>query len=325
MKSLSLALLLTLAGTFSAAAADVVTIKVGYGPGGGYDAYARAVADHLGRFLEGSPDVVVEYDPGAGSLKLARSMMVAPASDRITIATVASPLALQPVFTPDDTSFDPLKVQYIGTLAQSSSYCYTSKSSGITSFDQLIGDAGAKLGSTGRSSSTYIYPTAMQLAFGGKYQVVTGFKGGAEINLALDRGDIQARCGANSTSLAIGDLAERVNVVAEMGLTSENLYPEATFVLDRVEDPKTKAALALVFSSTAISMPFLMSPSATPEQVATLRVAFAKMVVDPDFLAEAKTQGVAIGYTDGAKVAEMIRGFAAADEDIKALARKMVE
>ena len=89
------------------AAAETLTLQVGYGPGGSYDEAARLLADHIGRHLPGTPTAVVENVPGAGSLKLAKMIMQSPVTDGSTIATVSSALALLPVFDPDNTAFDP--------------------------------------------------------------------------------------------------------------------------------------------------------------------------------------------------------------------------
>ena len=117
-------LALALALFASTALADgQLAIKVGYSPGGSYDMSARLVADFIGKHLPGTPDVVVENFPGAGSLKLAKSFMVSGNTDGTAIATVGSTLALMPLFDPESTDFDPQKVHYLASLTNQAAFC----------------------------------------------------------------------------------------------------------------------------------------------------------------------------------------------------------
>lgn len=309
----------------NAASSDTVTIKVGYSPGGSYDGVARLVAEHIGRQIEGNPDVIVENVPGAGSLKLARGMMSAKASDGIVIATVSSALALRPIFKPDDTAFDPTKVYYAASMSNSASYCISPKSTGITSLQQLLDDDQAKVGSTGKSSTTYTYPSGIKSALGGKFEIVTGFKGGSQINLAMERGDLTARCGTSYAALLSGDTLERYNVIAELSPIRHNAFEGVDFALDFASDDKTRAALALIFASGTVHHPYILSPSTDVETVQMVRDAFDAMIEDEEFLADAEARGVPVVYTGGAAVEERIAGILTVDGETADLARQFVE
>ncbi len=314
--------LLALAAT--AASAQQVTIQVGYGPGGSYDVTARLVADHLGRFLPGNPAVVVENVPGAGSMKLAKLTMEAGAADGTQIAMVSSALALLPVFDPGNTDFDPLAAHYLASMTNSASYCITPKASGIDTLDKFLTEE-FKVGATGPDSTTYIFPAAIKNALDANYEIVTGFKSAAEIDLGMERGDLQARCGIGLTTLSQGDMMERFNIITEMSVTPKNELEGVPFLLDRVTDEKLRAAVALTFSSSEVHLPFLVGPAVPDDVVATLRNAFDAMGADPDFVADAAQRGVELHYTGGARVQEMIEGFANADPEIKEMARTLAQ
>jgi tripartite-type tricarboxylate transporter receptor subunit TctC len=305
-------------------AADRVWIDVGYSPGGSYDLMARLVADHIGKHIPGNPNVVVENVPGAGSLKLAKMTMSRGASDEVRIASVSSALALHPIFDPESTDFDPAAVHYLASLSNGASYCIAHKSSGITSLQQFLNDPDAKAGSTGKSSTTYTYPAAIKAALDGKFQIVTGFKGGAEIDLALERGDIDVRCGIGATSLQPGGIVERVNIIAELSIVPRGEFEGIDFALD-FAPAENRDALALVFSSGSVHHPFLTGPDTPPETVDMLRTAFEALKTDDAFWADAKVRNAVPTITGGAEVSKLIESLLNSPDDIKIKARGFIQ
>ncbi|KEO50801.1 Bug family tripartite tricarboxylate transporter substrate binding protein [Thioclava pacifica] len=321
--------LLPLAFAFSALAGSVeagdrITIQVGYGPGGSYDTMARLIADHLGRYLAGSPDIIVENVPGAGSLKLARLIETRGAADGSQIASVSNALALKPVFDPDTESFDPRNVRYIASASNESSYCVTPKNSGINSVEDFIA-SNAKAGATGKSSSTYTYVAAIKKAFDGKFDIVTGFGGGNEINLAMERGDVQVRCGISVTTLNQADTLDRYRILAELGTASRGSIQGEPFLLDLVKNPDDRAALSIVFAPTRMHHPYIVAGATPDAEVATLRAAFDALATDPEFLADAKKRGIVSTITDGATVEAYIAELLGSDPKILQRARELVE
>ena len=304
--------------------AEQIVIKVGYGPGGSYDEAARLVADHLGRHLAGNPSFVVENVPGAGSLKLARLMMESTLDDGTEIATISSALALLPVFDPSNTSFDPHKVSYLASMTNTASYCISPKASGIDTLDAFL-TAEFIVGATGPDSTTYTYPQAIKNALQANYKVITGFASAAEIDLAMERGDLQARCGIGITTLFTGDMLDRYNVIAELSVTQKREIDGVPFLLDRVTDPAVHEALSLVFSSGNVHLPFIAPPGTREDVLASLRAAFAALATDPEFVADAKRRNFAQVITDGATVEQMIDSYLGADPAVVARARALVQ
>jgi ABC-type phosphate/phosphonate transport system substrate-binding protein len=301
-----------------------VTFRVGYPPGGSYDAVSRLVADHLGRFLDGNPTVIVSNEPGAGSKKLAKLFQASGAADGSELAVISSALALNPIFSPEDQDYDPTKVHYIASMASEASYCVVSKASGITSMDQLI-NGDYKIGATGKDSTTYVFPAAIKAAFGAKYEVVTGFEGGPEIELAIERGELEARCGIGLTSLGMGDFLERFTVIGEISAEPMHEIDGVEFILDRATDPATRDALKLVFSSNIIHYPVIVPPDTPTDVVEKLRSAFIAMSTDPAFLADVEARDVYFHLTSGGDVEARIDSFLAMPDDVKALARSFAQ
>jgi tripartite-type tricarboxylate transporter receptor subunit TctC len=305
-------------------AAETLTIQVGYGSGGSYDEAARLIADHIARHLPGTSEVVVENVPGAGSVKLAKMVMASTVTDGSQIATVSSALALMPIFDPESTDFDPAKVHYLVSMTNSASYCITPKAAGIDSLDAFL-TMDFKVGATGKDSTTYTYPAAIKNALGAKYEIVTGFESATEVDLAMERGDVQARCGIGLTTLSKGDMMDRYNVIVELAPAPKNEIAGVPFLLDRAPDDATRQALELVLSSSTVHLPFIAPPSTSDEALAALRAAFDGLAADADFAAAAKAQGFELVMTDGISVETMIDNFLATAPEVKDAARALVQ
>ncbi|MGJ8623545.1 MAG: Bug family tripartite tricarboxylate transporter substrate binding protein [Yoonia sp.] len=306
-------------------AQDRITLQVGYSPGGSYDRVSRLVAEHLGRHLEGTPDIIVENVPGAGSLVLGRQIMAESATDGNRIATVSSALALRPVFAPDSEDFDPTQVHYLASMSNAASYCVSHKNSGIETFAQLLSDPDATVGATGKSSTTYTFPAALRSALGGEYKIVSGFDGGTEIILAMERGEIDVRCGIGMNTLTLNDNLSRFNVIAELALQPKGEIDGPVFALDLAPDAMTREALALALASSEVHFPIVAPPAADPEVVAALRDAFRALMTDEAFIAASEAGNLYTRITPGDEVEAMIAGFLAASPEVRAMARAFVE
>ncbi|MCR8725546.1 tripartite tricarboxylate transporter substrate-binding protein [Frigidibacter sp. ROC022] len=304
--------------------AEDVTIRVGYGPGGSYDSMARVIADHLGDHLPGSPNVVVENLPGAGSLKLAKLVMESTETDGSQIATISSALALAPVFDPDNRAYDPRQAHYLISMTSAASYCITPKASGIDTLDAFL-TGEFKVGATGKASTTYVFPAAIKKALDTNYQIVTGFGSATEIDLAMERGDIQARCGIGMSNLFNGDMLERYNVITELSREPKHEIDGVPFLLDRISDPETHEAMKLVLSSSSIHHPFVAPPATSEEALDDLLAGFAALATDEDFLADAKKRGLYLSMTDGPTVEAKIAEYLASDPAVQDLARELVQ
>lgn len=316
--------LLAVLAAGAAVAQDRLTIQVGFSPGGSYDSTARIVAEYLPPHLPGSPDIIVENVPGAGSLVLGRLLMVDDNGDGERFATVSSALLLTPVFEPGNEDFDPTAVHYLAAMSQAASYCVTHRQSGIETLDDLLQSSDARVGATGRSSTTYTFPAALKNALDGQFQIVVGFDGGSEINLAMERGDIEARCGISYESLLADGMLDSYNIIAELSIEPRGEIEGPAFVLDRVEDPLMRSALRLVFSSGSVHHPYLAAPSTPPETVAALRAGFEAMVSNPEFLAVNAARAVPFDPLVGDALQARIADILSQPEEIQVLARDLV-
>lgn len=289
-----------------ATASETVTLKVGYGAGGGYDRIARFVAEHLGSFLPGNPDVRVRNVDGAGSLKLAKMMAGNEPADGSVIALINSSIVIATVTQPGLADFDANSINWIGSMNDSPSVCIVANDSPIRTVEDFLG-SDFIVGSSGKASATYVMAALIKNALGAKFRLVTGFKGGAEINLAMERGEIAARCGNSLTSYHATGADKTMRIVGQWTLNAPAETRNLPNFLDMIADSGDRAAATLVIGNLAFDNPLLLPPGTPASIVATYRAAFDAMVASPAFRAAAVDRGLDLSPKPGAEVANLIK------------------
>lgn len=308
-----------------AIAVDMVTIKVGYGGGGTYDLAARLVGRHLGRFLPDTPDVIVQNVPGGGSLKLAQLLLGAEATDGSVVAAIGPGVTLAAKLDPDNVQFDPLALPWLASLAAVESFCAVSKSTGISSLEDFT-QKEFHLGASGKSSTTYLFAALARNALGARFDVVTGFDGVPDIELAMERGEIAGHCVLSYNDLVKGNLHGKVNVIARFGRADVREYQSVPRIPEQVQDPVKRQAAELVESLRDYDFPFVLPAGASEETIETYRMAFDAMVADPEFIAEAqKLDDFAFHPTSGVDLERILRERLSADPAIFEAARQLVQ
>jgi tripartite-type tricarboxylate transporter receptor subunit TctC len=319
----------------SAIAADyyagkTVEFIVGGGAGGGYDIYARTVARHLPRFIPGEPTIVVKNMPGAGSGKAAQYITAIAPKDGTSMGAVMPGAIMGPLL--DDRTkpmFDPTKVHYIGTANSGTRVCVTMKDSKIKRFEDAQ-NIKAKFGGSGPNDSTFEYGYLHKHTAGAQWDIVAGYRGTPDMALALERGEIDGICGFDWSSFKsqkpdwLRD--NKVNVLLQVSIDP---HPELTrmgvpTVFKFVADEQARKVVELVVSQTVFHRSYIVPPETPPAQLAILRAAFDKTVVDPQFLADAEKARVDIEPLSGAKVQEVVAKLYRTSPDIVARARKAI-
>lgn len=204
-----------MASVVTASAFDLasITIKVGYGAGGTYDLSSRLVAKHLGRFLPGNPQFVVQNVPGGGSMLLTTLMLGSEPRDGSVIASISSAIPFAPTLDPDNASFDPEDIIWLGALADEPAVCITTKASGIATMEAFLSED-FLIGASGRASATYQQAAIVKNGLNAAFTIVTGFDGVTEIELAMERGEVAGHCTASLSDLGRKGMLGRVNIIA---------------------------------------------------------------------------------------------------------------
>jgi tripartite-type tricarboxylate transporter receptor subunit TctC len=286
-----------------------VDMMVGFSAGGGYDVYARMVARYIGKHIPGNPTVVVKNLEGAGSLRLANALYNALPKDGTVLATVARGAAFDPLLGNKAAQFDASKFNWIGSANDEVSVCVAWHTSGITKIEDTFNKE-LVVGGTGPSADTDQFPRIVNGVLGTKMKIVSGYPGGNDVSLAMERGEVQGRCGWSWSSVVAtrNDWYEgkKINVLVQMSLQKHPDLPNVPLVIDLANTPEEKQILTLVFARQALGRPFVAPPGIPQDRVAALRKAFMDTMKDPEFLAEAEKAQLEVNAIPGEEVQKIV-------------------
>ncbi|HEY1232348.1 MAG TPA: tripartite tricarboxylate transporter substrate-binding protein [Candidatus Binatia bacterium] len=289
-----------------------VRIIVATSAGGGYDTYSRTIARHLSKHIPGNPTVLVENMPGAGFRIGANYVYKVAKPDGLTIGHFIGGLFMQQLIGDPGIEFDAVKFEYVGAPAQDNYATGVAKSTGVTSIDQWLKSKQIiKLGGVGPGSATDDIPKVLKEAIGLPVQVVTGYKGTADVRLAFDSGEVQGVCNAwesfKSTwrkELDAKDIQILVQHVSKPHPELSNVPLDITYA--RNEEGR-KLIRALVHTVGPTARPYVLPPGTPRDRVQILRKAFSDTMKDPEFLADAGKAKLDINPLDGAELERNVR------------------
>jgi len=279
------------------------------GAGGGYSSYAQAFAPYFSAHIPGNPTIVVQNMPGGGGIRAMLYLESVAPKDGATLGLVHSSVPFAPLYGIRAASFDPRKMNWIGSIDASTGICVAWHTSGIATWQDLLTKTFV-VGGSGAGSQMETMPEMLNKLFGTKIKVVSGYKGGNDIYLAMERGEIQGRCGGliSSISATRPDWfpQKKVNVPIQIATARNPMFPDVPTVMELAKDERTKKILQLVLAPLEMDRPILAPPGAPPERVAALREAFHAAMNDPGFIAEAAKEHLEIREISGPQVARVL-------------------
>lgn len=287
-----------------------VEILIGFGPGGGHDAYGRALGQFLGHHLPGHPNVVVRNMPGAGSLTVLNHIASVAAPNGLTLGTFDPQLLIAPLLGDPNARYDVRKIKWIGSIVDSTNVCLTWTASGITTWDDLLSDKPISFGSTGPAAALYQHTAILQNMFGSKVKMVSGYKGTAEVRLAMERGEITGNCGDNWASLkgtAANLIAEKkISIPVQFAVKKHPELPNVPLILDLAKNAQDKAALKVLLGAQSTGRPYAAPPGTPDDIVAALREGFDATMADPAFIAFAEKMRLDLQPVTGAEMEKLL-------------------
>jgi tripartite-type tricarboxylate transporter receptor subunit TctC len=286
-----------------------VALIIGYSAGGGYDTYGRVVARHLGKHLPGNPAVIPQNMPGAGSLRSANYLYNVAPKDGTAIAHFSRGLAMEPLIGTSATQFDARKFSWLGSGTDEVSICLTWHTSRIKTWNDMLTNL-ATVGGEGSGSDPDIFSAMIKNAFGAKLKLVSGYPGTAEVALAIERGEVDGRCGWSWSSLKllkpdwIAD--KKVNLITQLALKKSPELPNVPLIFEFATTDRQRQILRLVLSRQSMARPFAAPPDLPADRKAALRQAFDRTLADPEFLAEAKQRGLEVNPVTGSEIDRLV-------------------
>ena len=299
-----------------------VTIVVGSSPGGGYDLYGRLIARFMGRHIPGNPTVVVQNMPGAASNVAAAHIYNVAPKDGTAIGAIFMGAVVDPLFGDvKRATHDTSKFNYIGNANSDAYVCLVRTDAPVKTMADVF-EHEIIMGASAEGASTRDFPTLLKNILGAKFKVVAGYPGTREINLALEKGEVQGGCGETWSSVAATYPAWfRDKLVKPLVQESNVGYPEldkmgVPLTKDFAKTPEQRQILELVYTQTTFGRPYVVAPGVPPERVEALRKAFMETMNDPDLVAEAKRINVDIGAISGEELQKLIAKVYATPSDI---------
>lgn len=304
-----------------------VRVVIGTEPGTAYDLYARLVVRHIGKYIPGEPAVIAQNMPGAGSLNAYNYLYNVAPRDGTTFGIGHRFVPLMPLLGLPGALFDGRRFTYIGSANREVDVCMARTDSGIRSIEDLRVRE-LLVGTTGSGAELTTYYGTIRKLLGGKLRVVSGYRSQNDLYLAIERGEIQGRCGGsylNLTSEHPHWLPDRfVTLWMQIGQRKDRAIPNVPLILDLVKDPEDRQALDLMLSPNSMGRPFVAPPEVPQDRAKALRDSFNKAMRDPDLLAEAKAQSLDIDPITGEEMSRLIENAYAAPKEPLERARALV-
>jgi tripartite-type tricarboxylate transporter receptor subunit TctC len=316
-----------------APAQSQVAVLIGTTPGGGYDVYARALTRHIGRHLPDHPTVIAKNVPGAGGLTLANYMYNRAPADGSEIATVQNGLPFEKLFqtlSPEGRNalFDATRFGWIGSMAQTVFVTVTWHTSRVKTLQDATTQQ-AILGASAMSSDSYVLAMLTNRLLDTKFKVVHGYPGAAEVDLAVENGEVEGEAGKDWTTLTstrpqwIED--RKINILVQLGMKSHADLKDVPMAIDSAKAAEDRDVMEVVFAKFGMSRPFFAPPAVPPERLAALRRAFDATMRDEAFLADAKKLGMEINPVRGEDVEMLVTRIMATPAALARRAREVLK
>lgn len=302
-----------------------ITIIVGFSAGGTYDATARLFARFLGRHLAGNPTIIVRNMPGAGSLVATTNLYNTAPQDGTTLGVIGGGTVLEPLLGNPQAQYDARRFSWIGGRSRDNFLCLVWRTVPVASIADVMRRE-TVVGATGPGSRTQTYPQALNDLVGTKFKIVSGYPGGNEITLALEKGEVEGYCG-----WAVGSIRQRapqwlhdgtLKVLAQFTLGKPDL-PNVPVASDLPKTSEGRQAIDILAADSVLAWPLMAPPGLPPERVEALRIAFDAMMADGEMRSEAVRQNLDIDPVAGSEMQALIDRLYASPAPALDLVRKI--
>jgi tripartite-type tricarboxylate transporter receptor subunit TctC len=287
-----------------------VTLYVGVEASSTYAFYGRLVGQFLANHIPGTPTVVVRYMPGATTLVLANYLYNVAPKDGTVIGLIHERMGLLPLIDSSGIKYDAQKFNWLGAMDNQLSACFVWQTSSAHS----IADAQKREVLVGSGSnaggSDSVFPRVLNDTLGTKFKVISGYSGSQEVHLAMERGEIEGRCGFGWVALKAAKpdwiRDNKIRVLMQMGMSKAPDMPDVPLIMDVVTNPSQRASLEFFLSSSVMAYPLVAPPDVPKERVKLLRGAFDATIRDPDLMSQAQTQKLQITPMEGEAIQALL-------------------
>jgi tripartite-type tricarboxylate transporter receptor subunit TctC len=303
-------------------------VIIGYSAGGTNDLWARAIARFWTKYIPGNPDVIVQNMPGAATMVAANYIYSVAKPDGLTVGLIAPALFFNQLGGQKEVKFDWAKFAWIGSPEETSEMLSMRADTPFKSIDDIRkSSVPPRCGTTGAGTPGHYFPRLLEEVLGLKFDLVTGYPGASDIDLAIEKGEVQCRAG--TTSAFFGREPGRtwaksgfVRILVIGGSKRDQRAPDVPTIWELMEKHKTpdagKRLTTVILSPGSFGRPIVGSPGIPADRVKILRDGFMKAMRDPELLAEAEKRGWEPDPVSGEKLQELAKEVVSQPPDVLA-------
>jgi tripartite-type tricarboxylate transporter receptor subunit TctC len=300
-----------------------ITLTTSTGAGGTYDTIARLFARHMPRHIPGNPTMIVENMPGGGNVLATNYMFNIAPKDGTAIATIHSAMPLQQVLNSGGIRYDADKFNWLGSTGPQNEVILVWHTAGVTSIAQAK-EKEVVLGGTGAGAGIVLLPMVVNKLLGTKFKIVTGYRTSEDVNLGMERGEVQAR------AFSIGSIESqhpdwisqhKAAFLVQAGVRRDKALPDVPLLTELAKTGEQRQIFKLISSSPALGQPYVAPPGVPADRLAILRKAFAATMKDPAFLADTAKIRFTIEPMSAGEVTQIVHDTVATPPDIVAKAK----
>jgi tripartite-type tricarboxylate transporter receptor subunit TctC len=285
-----------------------VRLVVGVGVGSGYDINARLLARHMAQHIPGNPTIIVQNQPGAGSMTMTNQLFAAGPFDGTVIGASFNGMPTTPLLQPQGARFEPNKMNWLGSTNRETQVSYVWHTAPVQTLAD-VAKTEVVMGAQAPGSTQYDYPVLVNALFGFKFKVITGYEATPKIHLAMERGEVHGTLANWSTLKAINlDWVKdkKIRMLAQWALKPHPELAGVPMALDLAKTDADKQAMELALARLEYGRPFFLPPNVPAYRVQALRRAFDATMKDPAYLAEAEKLKIEVDPLTGEQVAELV-------------------
>jgi tripartite-type tricarboxylate transporter receptor subunit TctC len=311
-----------------------ITIVVGYLSGDGYDIWARLLAAHMGKHIPGTPNMIVQNMPGAGSMIAANSVYNVAKPDGLTMGSIGPSLYLDQLIGKKEVQFDWAKFGWVGSAENTPWLFYMNSNTPFKTIDDVRKAKEApKCSATSSGTSGHFIPKLLEEAVGAKFTVVMGYQGGAEQDLAFERGEVVCRALSIPTFFAREPFTtwrkkNMVRILLQTGRKRDAKMPDVPTIHELMDEYKTPANIrqlvTAVLASGDLGRPFITPPAIPADRLKLLRDAFRKTMGDAAFLTDVKARKLEVDPDYGEDLEVIAKEAVAQPRDIVDRLKKLL-
>jgi tripartite-type tricarboxylate transporter receptor subunit TctC len=311
-----------------------ITIVVGTKAGDVYDLYPRMLSDYLTKYVPGHPNVIIQNVPGAASLIAANQVYNVAKPDGLTIGAIYPALYFEQLIKRPEVKFDWTKFGWIGSTVTSNHLMYMRSDTSYKTFDDVRKASTApKCGATGVTSTGYYMPKLVEEATGAKFDIVSGYVSGSDIDLAVERGELQCRAFTITAYFAREPFISWrkkgfAHVLFQTGQKRDQRLKDAPTIyelMDRYKTPDTVRRLAkVILASGEFGRPLVTPPGVPADRLKILREAFNKSVHDPAIMSDAEKRKLEMDPATGEELESLAKEVMAAPPDVVQRVQKLL-